>query len=77
MADQDHSKDFTTRTVNGVPSRTDNRGVLHMLHDEIGKALGIGRAKDVNVNDNGQRKGLMDAVDDAISGANEVNARTP
>lgn len=71
MADQDHSNDFTVdRTPGQVPSRTDNRTILHTLHDELGKALGIGRAKDAGVvNQDGSHSGLMDAVDQAVSGA--------
>lgn len=52
------------------PVRTDNRGILHMMHDELGKALGIGRAKDVGVRgQGGDKQGLMDAVDEAVKGA--------
>jgi hypothetical protein len=67
MAD---SNDVTIdRTPGQNPVRTDKRGILHMLHDELGKQLGIGQAVDRNVNDAGQKKGLMDAVDDAVTGA--------
>lgn len=52
------------------PVRTDNRTVLHMFHDELGKALGIGRAKDVGVRgQDGSHSGLMDAVDSAVKDA--------
>lgn len=61
--------DVTIDRTGDVPKRTDNRGILHMLHDELGKTLGIGQAKDVMVNDGGQRKGLMDAVDGAVKDA--------
>jgi len=66
----DHSDDFTVdRTPGQKPLRTDNRGILHMLHDEIGKQLGIGRAKDATVNVEGKQTGVMDAVNDAVDGA--------
>lgn len=69
MAD-DTSDDFTIDRSGPVPSRTDNRGVLHMFHDELGKALGIGRAKDVAVRgQDGRKQGVMDAVDEAVKGA--------
>lgn len=62
--------DVTIDRTGDVPKRTDNRGILHMLHDEIGKTLGIGRAKDVRVRDqNGSQSGLMDAVDSAVKDA--------
>lgn len=67
--DTDHSQDFTIDRSGPIPRRTDNRGVLHMIHDELGKALGIGQAKDVNVNNGGKPQGLMDAVDEAVKGA--------
>ena len=66
----DHSKDFTVKREAGKPPvRTDNRGILHMLHDEIGKTLGIGQAKDRTVNSGDGQQGLMDAVDEAVTGA--------
>lgn len=65
----DSKDDVTVDRSGDRPVRTDNRSILHMMHDELGKALGIGRAKDVAVNDGGQKKGLMDAVDDAVKGA--------
>lgn len=68
MADANDS--VTVDRSGPVPVRKDNRGVLHMLHDEIGKALGIGRAKDVAVRgQGGEKQGLMDAVDEAVKGA--------
>jgi hypothetical protein len=70
MADQDHSQDYEVDRSTDVPRRTDKRGVLHMLHDEIGKALGIGQAKDLGVRKaTGEHQGLMDAVDEAVKGA--------
>lgn len=72
MADKnDHSDDFSVDRAEGArPVRTDNRGILHMVHDELGKALGIGRAKDLGVRgQDGKQQGLMDAVDEAVKGA--------
>lgn len=68
MAD---SKDDVSVDRSGArPVRTDNRGVLHMFHDELGKALGIGRAKDLSVRgQGGEKQGLMDAVDSAVNDA--------
>lgn len=72
--DTDHSQDFTVDRSGDVPRRTDNRGVLHMIHDELGKALGIGQAKDRNVSGaGGKPQGLMDAVDEAVKGAPAPN----
>lgn len=68
MADQ--NDEITIDRTGDRPSRRDNRGILHMMHDELGKALGIGRAKDVGVRgQDGQHQGLMDAVDEAVKGA--------
>lgn len=68
----DHSNDFTvTREPGKPPVRKDNRGVLHMIHDELGKALGIGTATDRRVGTEG--KGLMDTVDEAVEGAKGAN----
>lgn len=73
MADES-TPDFTVDRSGPTPVRKDNRGMLHMLHDEIGKALGIGRAKDVGVQgQNGQHQGVMEAVDDAVTGAKGAN----
>lgn len=68
MADT-HDKDFTVDRSGDTPVRKDNRGLLHMLHDEIGKAIGVNAAKDRTVNGGDRQKGLMDAVDDAVKGA--------
>lgn len=59
--------------------RNDKRGLLHMLHDEIGQHLGIGGAKDVPVGgvNGGKGSGLMDAVDQAITGAKNANPDNP
>lgn len=54
-----------------VPRRVDSRGLLGMLHDELGKHFA---AKDRTVNvggAQGRQVGLMDAVDDAVKGAPE------
>lgn len=68
MADQ--NDDVSVDRTGDVPKRTDNRTVLHMFHDELGKALGIGRAKDLSVRgQGGEKQGLMDAVDEAVKGA--------
>lgn len=68
MADENDG--VTIDRSGDVPKRTDNRGILHMLHDEIGKTLGIGRAKDLGVrNQDGSKSGLMDAVDSAVKDA--------
>jgi len=70
MADQDHSQDFEVDRSTDVPRRTDKRGVLHMIHDELGKALGIGRANDLGTQgEGGKHQGVMDAVDEAVKGA--------
>lgn len=71
MADQnDHSGDFTVDRSGDVPVRKDNRGVLHMLHDEIGKALGIGKGTGAGKHViGGKPTSVMDAVDDAVAGA--------
>jgi hypothetical protein len=69
MADQ-HDNDFEIDRSTDRPARTDKRSVLHMFHDELGKALGIGRAKDVAVRgENGEKQGVMDAVNEAVKGA--------
>lgn len=68
MADDDHSDDFTVDRSNNRPARTDNRGMLHMLHDEIGKALGIGKGDGTKYVPN-SKPGVMDAVDEAVKGA--------
>ncbi len=52
-----------------VPARTDNRSVLKMLHDELTSHFALPKPTDRNVNDGGQKKGLMNAVDDAVNGA--------
>lgn len=69
------SKVTIDRTPGYPPRREDKRSLLEMLHEEIGSKLGIGKATDRRVGVDG--KGLMDVVDDAVSDANEVNARTP
>lgn len=53
-----------------VPRRTDNRGVLHMIHDELGKALGIGQGTGAGKHViNGKAQTVDEAVDDAVKGA--------
>lgn len=70
----DDTNDMPVDRTGDRPVRTDNRGILHMMHDELGKALGIGQAKDIGVrNQDGSKSGLMDAVDDAVSGAKGSN----
>lgn len=70
MADQMDDSGITIDRSGDVPVRKDTRGVLHMFHDELGKALGIGRAKDIGVRgQGGEKQGLMDAVDEAVKGA--------
>lgn len=72
--DTDHSQDFTVDRSGAVPRRTDNRSVLHMIHDELGKALGIGQAKDRTVNaGGGNQQGLMDTVNQAVAGAKNAD----
>lgn len=68
MADE---KDSVTVDRSGErPVRKDNRTILHMMHEELGKALGIGAAKDIAVRgQGGEKQGLMDAVDEAVAGA--------
>ena len=70
MADES-SQDFDIDRTEGLPPRrTDKRGVLRMIHDELGKALGIGRAKDATVRgEDGSKQGVMDAVNEAVKGA--------
>lgn len=66
----DENDDVTIDRSGDVPKRTDNRGLLHMLHDEIGKAIGVGRVKDLGVRgSDGSKSGLMDAVDSAVKDA--------
>jgi hypothetical protein len=69
----DSTPDYTYSTANdGKPVRTDNRTILHELHDAIGNAIGLGpnrQAVDPNVNAGGKREGLMDAVNDAVKNA--------
>jgi len=66
----DHSDDYEVDRSTSTPTRTDKRGLLHMLHDELGKAIGVGAAKDRKVNvGGGKSEGLMDAVDEAVKGA--------
>ena len=82
MADliQDDAADAVTThpAAGGQPAqRNDKRGMLHMLHDEIGQALGIGRAKDTTVMSDGKAGGLMDAVDSAVAGARNANPDNP
>ena len=57
------------RTEGYAPRRVDKRGVLEMLRDEINERLGNapGQKKDVRVGTEG--KGLMEAVDEAVTGA--------
>lgn len=65
--DGDEQKGVTIDRSTDVPRRIDNRGVLGMLHDELSKHFA---AKDRNViNQQGQKQGLMDAVDEAVKGA--------
>lgn len=65
MAD-DTQEDFT----GDRPVRKDNRGVLHMLHEEIGNALGIGKSAGAGKHVvGGKPTTVMDAVDDAVKGA--------
>lgn len=70
----DDTPDFTVDRSGPVPKRTDNRGVLHMIHDELSKTLGIGRATDRTVNSGGKQQGVMDAVDEAVNGAKGAKA---
>jgi hypothetical protein len=52
-----------------VPKRTDSRSVMKMLHDELAQHFS---AKDRTVNNGGaqgKQVGLMDAVDEAVTGA--------
>lgn len=67
----DETNDSVTVDRSGDrPVRKDSRGVLHMIHDELGKALGIGAAKDRKVNaGDGKMAGLMDTVDKAVADA--------
>lgn len=67
---EDHSEDFTVDRSGDKPVRKDNRGMLHMLHDEIGKALGIGKSDGAGKHIvAGQPTSVMDAVDDAVKDA--------
>lgn len=67
MADDANQPEGVTIDRSGeVPRRIDKRGVLGMLHDELSKHFS---AKDITVNNGGQRQGLMDAVDDAVKSA--------
>lgn len=66
----DAKEDFTVDRTGDRPVRKDNRTMLHMMHQELGKVLGIGAAKDRVVSgQGGERQGLMDAVDEAVTGA--------
>lgn len=60
--------DVTIDRTGDVPKRTDNRSVLHQLRDALNAHLPA-TATDRNVSDNGQKKSLMQAVDDAVTGA--------
>lgn len=54
-------------TSTTIPSRNDKRGILHMLHEEIGNALQIGTPKEPRVGTAGQ--GLSDAVNQGVKDA--------
>lgn len=71
MADSAHDEDFTVdRSPGQKPLRTDNRGILHMMHDELGKALGIGKGDGAGKHIiNGKGTTVMDAVNEAVKGA--------
>jgi hypothetical protein len=81
IADDPADAVTTHPAVGNMPAqRDDKRGLLHMLHDEIGKAIGVGQAKDVPVGvvgSSGKAQGLMDAVDEAVSGAKNANPDNP
>lgn len=47
------------------PRRVDKRSILEMLHQEIGEKLGKNKDRRVGVDG----KGLMEAVDEAVTGA--------
>lgn len=69
MAD-DTQEDFTIDRTGDRPVRKDNRGMLHMLHDEIGKTLGIGQGTGAGKHVvGGKPTTVMEAVDDAVKGA--------
>lgn len=82
---QDDPADAVTThpAADGQPAtRNDKRGLLHMLHDEIGKAIGVDPSvhKDAPVGvvgSSGNAQGLMSAVDDAITGAKNANPDNP
>lgn len=59
------NKDVSVDRSSDRPVRTDNRSVLHQLRDALNAHL----PTDVNVNSDGKRQGLMDAVDEAVKGA--------
>lgn len=68
MADESNPPDGVTVDRSGErPVRVDNRGMLHMLRDELNKHFP--HATDATVNVGGKQQGLMDAVDDAVKGA--------
>ena len=71
MADDSQQPDGVTIDRSGsVPRRVDNRGVLHMIHDELGKALGIGQGTGAGKHMvGGKLQTVDDAVNDAVNGA--------
>lgn len=77
MLQDDPEDAVTTHPASGgqPATRNDKRGLLHMLHDEIGQRLGIGQAKDIRVGTEGT--GLMDAVDKAVGEAKNANPDNP
>lgn len=80
MADliQDDPADAVTvhpASGNQPAQRNDKRGLLHMLHDEIGQRLGIGQAKDVRTGPSGTP--LMDAVNAAVGQASNADPDNP
>jgi len=49
--------------------KAESPGILRQLHDALVSHFALPKPTDRTVNDGGQKKGLMDAVDDAVNGA--------
>lgn len=67
----------TTHPASGSQpaTRNDKRGLLHMLHDEIGKAIGVGTPKELREGENGDT--VMGAVNKAVGEASNADPDNP
>lgn len=67
-------------TSTAIPTRSDKRGLLHMLHDEIADRLGLTGPKSLPSGvdpTTGKQTGLMDAVNAAVGQAQNANPDNP